>query len=1178
MNRSRMMGRKQTARKMIGCIAAGLLLCGAGTLTSAGTEVPPYPGYYRLLAPKTDKPIIIDGRIDKDEWRSAALVCGLIRGQTRDELLPEEQQTWFYVTYDDNNLYIAMRSKNFPVGSGKKLKTDLKDEKDVASVGLYDHFEIQFSRNSDAAAAVMQHFYKFLGNHRGAICDMKAQPAVGQQGFEWEGGATVQNRVTDEYWDMEIAIPFKNMIESFAPEDWETWLMWLVRAYTCAGNDFFMWGGEHWLAWIRMPQLTFHSNLVTARLEQLGEPLAGKLDARFSLINHTDSPQIVRVNATVEDQGKGIYRFDMTNTLPPGASQNVPIQKMDLPVATNKTTLLTMTVWMDERPTEPGVRPPKKKTTSEPVVLYQQQVLLVPKDEAYVRLHFAPVKRSREQTLDYTWKAAYYHSTGTIRGHLNLDIGGLDDKYRQTARWQLRVVDADSGAAGFESFADVKALQAEVVDTIKPRLHDGDWRMESRLINNKGKTIDTRTYPMTIQTPAWEQYQGGLDDAYVPPPYTPVKAEGQKLKVLNREFILDEAGLPASLINENHEMIKCPLRFETCIDGKPVIAAGKGMAWKDKEPGKVTWTGKAEAAGLSLWMTNSLEYDGSLFVNLTLDPGAQPVRLDSLRFTMDMGAWVNVCKTYRGSSYAGNVDFWITTNHQGVFWESARTRPIKGVTGSFNPYIYLGTPNRGVWWFSDSDRGWMLDDARSATTVERLQDGTIRMNQWLVNAPSTITAPRTIRFMIQPAPPKPLPKNWREISWGPDRIYGGSDWADGYFSFSYNTADEWKQFPKWGWASLPLYVANGFIGQAVPGFSTYAGEWMGDSDFDKLPVDPAIAAWYSNNVYVNAAGLQYTNNFNRRVGGFVEVDNVPSMVNCRVYYYDQGVQFGGLRGFWWDMWTMWPMFKPELGFGYIRPDGRQQAEFNFFANREMLKRMYQIAWQHQVEPEHWHYADGPWSSFLYGVWLIEGDICSFYMFDKNVDLISNAPRVSWPMATGRFLGCVPKLKSNFGQLDPFGNPRPTRAALTLCLLNDCGGNGINDYVADPIRELLKKEGYFASEVKCWKHWEPELTQSARFIADEHKADVAVTLYALTPQKLLFVLGNLSETGTTGTLVFKPRPLLGNEMNCMQFKVRDLESSVIPHSSTVKGVRSPEELNIQNIWVGGHDFRLLALEP
>lgn len=248
-------------------VAVCCLLTAIGT--AACSSAPVYPGYNRLVIPKTTGSIVPDGVIGAEEWADAAAVTGLCRAGGHD-LLPQEQQTWFYLTYDDHNLYMAMHSLNFPAGTRPKTDTrsatDSSSKLSTSNIVRYDHYDLQFSPSPDPLHAQYKYYYKFLGNHRDSLQDRLTRPSIGNWGFRWNSGARFANKVTDAAWDAEIAIPFTNL-DGAAPADFDTWLMWLIRAYNddTSGTFTFLWGGDPWIGWdnpaiipVAAPRVTFH--------------------------------------------------------------------------------------------------------------------------------------------------------------------------------------------------------------------------------------------------------------------------------------------------------------------------------------------------------------------------------------------------------------------------------------------------------------------------------------------------------------------------------------------------------------------------------------------------------------------------------------------------------------------------------------------------------------------------------------------------------------------------------------------------------------------------------------------------------------------------------------------------------------------------------------------------------
>jgi hypothetical protein len=1120
-------------------------------------EAPAYPGHHRLVIPRVTAPMVIDGKIGGEEWAGAAVVTGLSRFRTT-EVVPEEERVWFYLAYDAQNLYLAMRSANFPVGSRLVSKTVNQRHPGPQYEDQYSYFIVPFA---DPLEGMRDHYFKFVGNPRHSMSDQKVEPPHDTSGMDWMSHVTYANSVTPEYWEMEMAVPFSDLGHAGGPVDGQAWCLWLVRALTGGGGpDMLGWGGYDNLFFDPMPRMTFSAHPIVARLEQLGDPLGGKLDGLMALVNHSGQAQRVYVNATAKHEGKELFRLEQAVDLAPGARGEVPLKKLDIPVV--KGTTITVTAWTD--------------SAAGPQVLYQQLMSLVPKDAAYAKMNFDHIKAYRGKA-DYVWHVAYYDSIGFVRGSLNLDIAGMEEAPKRAAKWKVQITPAGEQTPAFSQVVGVTKLHATVAESTQGRLADGKYTVQSVLLDAQDQAIDSRSYELTVARPVWEGCKAGVSDDFVPPPYTPIAVKGNTLSVIGRTYELDTTGLPGTIVCEGHSLLASPMRLEATIDGKTVTSTGKGIVWGKAQSGKVQWTGKGELGGLDLSVQSWMEYDGAVKITLTLDPKGKKVAVENLAFIEDLDGLVNVCKTGRGLMYfeCGHDEFMFGPERQGTIWESIKAQPVGHLKGTFNPAIYLGNPDRGLWWHGDSDQGWILDDHKSATTVVRRADGGVRLNQWLVNTPAVIDRPRTVTFMIQAVPPKPLPANWREISWGGDRLWGGVAWSDGFYGIGLDTPEQWKEFSKWSWASKPLYTATDIIGNSTPGLATYGGEWLGDSNTANLPTDPNTMAQFPDGVFKNNAGMAFPGNFKARCGA-TGADVVPSMVDCRLYYYEQGVKYGKLRGYWWDMDSFWCDFKPELGRGYIRDDGTPQGSYNYFLMRDMFKRMYQTAYANGVEPVNWHYYNGYFGSFLQGQWLIEG---YYYMFSPNVDLVSYAPKGIWAIDSGPHNGTIPLMKTNFYELGlnrPMSDPRPTRAALMLCLLNDFGGYGMNETLMHQLRDRLRGMGFFDPSVRSIRHWQPEVGKYVTYTADDPKAQVLSTIYTLPNGKLLVVLGNMSLTPTHGTLKLRPGGLLGAGATSLHLSVKDAELDAEINPTWEK--QPPDEMTFQRVWVGGHDYRLLLLSP
>ncbi len=216
----------------------------------------------------------------------------------------------------------------------------------------------------------------------------------------------------------------------------------------------------------------------------------------------------------------------------------------------------------------------------------------------------------------------------------------------------------------------------------------------------------------------------------------------------------------------------------------------------------------------------------------------------------------------------------------GVVWSSdaVAAQPV-GFHGTWVPYAYLGNGGRGLWYLAESDRGWLLDDAKPCVLIERA-NGMPVLRLRLVNTPSHLTAAHTVNFTLFAMPNQPLPANarrmvwdggegdgeldlerscwfntgWRRFGWGGDDFYMPSDNDYKEFGDFIHYPERFEEVGKRGagpaWTLnflkghkkalgdegvqhdmvVVVYSSHNSISASLPEVATYAGEWCGDSN------------------------------------------------------------------------------------------------------------------------------------------------------------------------------------------------------------------------------------------------------------------------------------------------------------------------------------------------------------
>ena len=120
----------------------------------------------------------------------------------------------------------------------------------------------------------------------------------------------------------------------------------------------------------------------------------------------------------------------------------------------------------------------------------------------------------------------------------------------------------------------------------------------------------------------WLNSDIAVDDGVIPP-YTPIGVSGQTLKILGRDLILDNNGLPkqvlsyfapemTKLLETGAPLLAEPMAFEIEINGKPQTVKTTGMKITGKAEGAVDWVSDWSAGDLDFHLAGRLEFDGFL--------------------------------------------------------------------------------------------------------------------------------------------------------------------------------------------------------------------------------------------------------------------------------------------------------------------------------------------------------------------------------------------------------------------------------------------------------------------------------------------------------------------------------------------------------------------------------------
>ncbi|MCY3024297.1 MAG: DUF6067 family protein, partial [Planctomycetota bacterium] len=146
------------------------------------------------------------------------------------------------------------------------------------------------------------------------------------------------------------------------------------------------------------------------------------------------------------------------------------------------------------------------------------------------------------------------------------------------------------------------------------------FRFEAR--DAAGKAVISGTRDWDYEEEPWRHCRAGILDK-VPPPWTPIKFQGDTLETRMTKYVCGADGLPKEIHADGTNILAGPIQF--LEDGKPMSGARTGdTAAKETE---ASWGATFTGQSCDILMRCTAEYDGMIRYELTLKPKSKPARL-----------------------------------------------------------------------------------------------------------------------------------------------------------------------------------------------------------------------------------------------------------------------------------------------------------------------------------------------------------------------------------------------------------------------------------------------------------------------------------------------------------------------------------------------------------------------
>ena len=688
------------------------------------TGQPAAPVLPEMSIPLLQKPPLIDGKISEDEWSECLRGIGLSEKGSR--LSDREAIVW--LGCDGVRLYLAMQSETPPLGA---LLTRVKPAgTGDRAVHRDDCIELWLAPGRKATPQNRK-FYQIAVNPLGALYDVCHDPDNPQLPLQpgWRVNWEYAGNITANTWQAEISIPLSEL--EVTPDD--LFLPWHIRI------------GRNWqqpsaqAEWA--PRAGGFADLNTmTRLNWLPEgSLVRMLSLRqddqnvevsLEVLNRSGKTCLVSADLFHRTSDNPHNTLLQTYTLAPGAKEILRIRDA-LPRGSASTSI--------------------RISDAQNQLCYFRRAF-----EWQVEPNPARWQAIVEDIQAVTLNFAYYPSFNQIKARL--DISGLESRDRVSgAVLQLRPRNGRMLCEKkFPEFSDWRSeLRMDI-----PELPEGEYELLARL---EGQQVPAEAVlkSFTRQKFPWENNTLGIHEGVIPP-FLPLQVSeaGRTISSVLREHTLGLDGLWQQVKSQGENLLAAPMHFDIQIGGRNYSAEPAGdLRFTSRKEHEVTWQTTWKAGPLSAQLQIVCEMDGMMKISMDLEQqGNDPVeRLDLvIPCKKQFATLLHACGPGLRSNYAGRLP-----PGEGEVWDSRKTG--SHLVGTFVPYLWLGSENRGIAWFAESDRDWLYDDKRPAQSILRRNDS-VELRVHFVNRPAPLQRKRRTIFALQATPSKPQPgepHSWR---------------------------------------------------------------------------------------------------------------------------------------------------------------------------------------------------------------------------------------------------------------------------------------------------------------------------------------------------------------------------------------------------------------------------------
>ena len=842
----------------------------------------------------------IDGIVDDAEWQGAFSQRALrtVQGQIAT------RQTRFWMMWDEENFYVAMRS---PLRKGERPIQQHRDPSADTDQIFDDCYEVWISAGQvDTLTGQMDCSAKFLSNASGAHYDTIYQPNVGNERVSsFETGWKPKNRINDKNeWEMELVIPRASLGTTSGPfQDGQHVRTLIARNYKRPWSQDSFEGTSDFSVTDTHSLFVLSKTAPALHLLSVGDADKGEVGMRLSARGQTDMPVH--------------WKFQSPGVTKGGKA----------PVAKNQWAEVVNDIAMDKAGdgdmritvTEASGRPLLDWATQRRFALQRQRAKGAngePAKDEKGKPVFEMVNVANQVFDDKGDVIELETSYNPVRSYLKVR-GDLVNYDNRAAIEKIEVTVKDVNGKELGKSTCQLDLYAYARDLIRfEKLPAGDYTVLTRCLDKNGKALETREKAFNVSELAkkydWFNTRRGNIETVIKP-WTPVTLEGKTLGVWGRDMTLGASGLPTQITTKGRKLFAEPGRLvATTAEGKELEAQGVATRTLFDKDYRKTIRVKSRLGDIAVTSEVMVEFDGLYKVTMTLDP-KKATALEKLQIVLplnaEMAAYIHASAALiRAGFYYGPMP-----DGEGKIWSCISLGDATMSKGSFIPYIWIGSPAGGLAWFADSDEGWVPSDTTPAMEIQRNKKGQVELALNIISESFTIDKPRTLTFGLQASPVKEMHDRWREDKWwcgDTFRQYAHKQnliFASVPFALK-DYIEESKKIVaaqhKAGLPAVPYFIHSVLPDYLVPEMKELKDEWT------------------TNDGEYGSKALCYRESLN----------------DYMVHKWGEWARDCGIDGYYVDNMRPIPCNKIEHGCGYRLPDGRIQPIYRIFGTREYFLR------------------------------------------------------------------------------------------------------------------------------------------------------------------------------------------------------------------------------------------------